>query len=1070
MPKRNDINTILIIGSGPIVIGQACEFDYSGVQACQALKEEGYRVVLVNSNPASIMTDPQFADATYIEPLHEEIIKKIIIEEKVDAVLPTMGGQTALNLAMKLYRSSFLQRSGVILIGATPDMIEKAENRSEFHQLIRKHGLEAPHGMEISSLEEAKTFIGQLNFPLIVRSSFTLGGEGSGFILHVSEFESVVNKALKASPINKAFIEESVFGWKEFELEVMRDSHDNCVIVCSIENIDPMGIHTGDSIAVAPALTLTDKEYQLMRDAALKIMRVVGIESGGANVQFAVNPFTGRMLVIEMNPRVSRSSALASKATGFPIAKIAAKLAVGFTLDEIPNEITKKTSAAFEPSLDYVVVKMPRFDFEKFPDIAPILGTSMKSVGEVMAIGRTFKEAFQKAICSLEKELYGVEEISFQTTDLEQKKQIVREYLKASHPDCYLYIGEAYRLEFEEEEIRNLCKWDPWFLRQIEDIVNFEKEIYFKRENLSKSTLLFAKSIGYSNHRISKIAGISEQQISEKLDKFNIKPVYRCVDSCAAEFDASTTFLYSTYLPYGSSSETEECRPSSAKKVIIIGSGPNHIGQGIEFDYCCVQGALAIRAMGYEAIMINCNPETVSTDYLISDRLYFSPLTSEEVLQIINRESSQGELLGVIIQLGGQTALKLAQILHAHGISILGTPFDSIDLAEDRKRFRQVIEELAFLQPVNRIAYTKNDLVSCGEQVGFPLILRPSYVIGGKFMEIVYNPQELEESTLLKKIDHFKPVLVEQFLDNAIEVEVDAIVDQEKIYIAGITEHFEKAGIHSGDSTAVIPPQTLSEALIEKLCEQTRLLAQKLRIVGFINIQFAIQKGLIYILEVNPRASRSLPFIAKATKTPLAFIGTQVMLKIPLAQFCLKECYEMPTVVVKKPIFSFNRFPSVDPSLGPEMKSTGEVMFQGNSFKDVSLKIHRYGYNLQQGSQTSILIIHTGDPILSEIKTQLENFGFEVVNITHTEVNAEILDSIKKQKFMCIIQLNCQLKSDPIRRKAIHDSCIPEITTYLDLKWLVNSLTNAQDVENIFCLQSEKSNKLEGTACVVSQT
>jgi len=1066
MPRRTDINTILVIGSGPIVIGQACEFDYSGVQACKALKEEGYRIVLVNSNPATIMTNVHFADATYIEALTVDVIERIIEKEKVDAILPTMGGQTALNLAMKLHYSGFLERNNVAMLGAKPETIEKAENRFKFYKLMQEHGLQCPKGFEVSSFKEAKNVLNTLTFPIIVRSSFTLGGEGSGFAHTAEEFERIVTRALEASPIHQAFIEESVQGWKEFEMEVMRDRLDNCVIVCSIENIDPMGVHTGDSITVSPALTLTDKEYQVMRDAAFKVMRAIEVETGGANVQFAIHPQTGQMVIIEMNPRVSRSSALASKATGYPIAKIAAKVAVGYTLDEIDIEITQKNSAAFEPSIDYVVVKIPRFDFEKFKDVTPILGTSMQSVGEVMAIGRTFKESFQKAIRSLDKNLEGFEEIKFSTNNPAEKRNIIIENIKTPHPERYLYLAEAYRQGMSEIEINSLCRWDPWFLEQIKEIVFLEKKITEQTDNFTSDFLRHMKVAGFSDRRLSQLSGHSTEAIQNKLKKFNIHPIYRRVDTCAAEFSCSTSYLYSTYLPYDSSEESCEASPTDRQKLIILGSGPNHIGQGIEFDYCCVQAAAAAKELGYEVIMINCNPETVSTDHTTSDRLYFSPLTDEDVINIIQGESKVGKIAGVFVQFGGQTSLKLAHALHMD-VSILGTSLDSIDIAEDRQRCRQFIVEEGFLQPKNDIAGTSEIFFEKSKSIGFPLILRPSYVIGGKFMEVVHNQKELETCRLLAKFDEFKPILIEEFLEEALEIEIDAISDGEAIYIAGITEHFEKAGIHSGDSTSILPTQTLSEEFLYQLRTYTVNLTKKLHIKGFINIQIALKDGKIYVLEINPRASRNIPFIEKATHVRLSFIAAQVMLGVPLSNFNLGSCFSMDGVAVKKAVFSFHRLVGVDPCLGPEMKSTGEIMIQGLDFEDVSLKIHIQEMGLLQREQDKILIISDKNSLSlsSNMMKDLIGLNFKVQCNFFSQDNIIFIDThfienatkeILKEKVKFVINLADGRHEQAELRKALLKTHTPEFKTPLEVKYLIKSLQNPEKIPSLLSLQEKQ--------------
>jgi len=1067
MPRRSDISTILIIGSGPIVIGQGCEFDYSGVQACKALKEEGYRVVLINSNPATIMTDPHLADATYVELLTADVVQKIIDIEKVDAILPTMGGQTALNLAMELHHSGFLKRKGVHILGACPETIEKAENRFEFYKLMEQQGLACPQGFKVSTFKEAQEKIDSLSFPVIIRSSFTLGGEGSGFAHTLEEFEKIVAHALNVSPTHQAFIEESVYGWKEFELEVMRDKRDNCVVVCSIENIDPMGVHTGDSITVAPALTLTDKEYQTMRDAAFKVMRATEIETGGANVQFAVHPKTGRMLVIEMNPRVSRSSALASKATGFPIAKIAAKLAVGYTLDEIPNEITQKNSAAFEPSIDYIVTKIPRFDFEKFRDVTPTLTTSMQSVGEVMAIGRTFKESFQKAIRSLEKNFFGFEDIKFPTEDPLEKRKILEERLKTPHPEQYLYVAEAYRQGLSTETIHQLCHWDPWFLEQIQEIVICEKKIQEQSSHLCPDLLRHAKTIGFSNQRLSHLSGLSVETLRAKQKKWKIHPVYRRVDTCAAEFFSPTPYFYSTYLPYPSSEDACEASPSERQKVILLGSGPNHIGQGIEFDYCCVHAAAAAKELGYEVIMINCNPETVSTDHTTSDRLYFSPLTNEDILDIIACESQKGKVIGAFVQFGGQTSLKLARALHNAGITILGTSLESIDIAEDRQRCRQLMSTEGLLQPKNEVAQTPEELFEKSQHLDFPIILRPSYVIGGKAMDIIHTPAELEHSPLYKKFSEFQPILMEEFLEEAIEVEVDAISDGQEVYIAAITENFEKAGIHSGDSTSLLPSLSLSEELLSQLEAQTRKLARKLNVKGLLNIQFAIKNDLIYVLEINPRASRTIPFAAKATGTPLVLIAAQVMLGKPLASFKLGSHFVMEGVAMKKPIFSFDRLPGVEPSLGPEMKSTGEIMLHGEDFEDISLKLYGDTCFTAQGSAETILIIadrnsiHYCRDIVKKTANWALNYYPNIVIengeiIKNTGFTKNAMRYISQKTVKCVIHLGKETDEYANVQKLIWKHKIPLLETRMDIALLMHRLNSKRETSSLLSLQERK--------------
>ncbi|MFK7974350.1 MAG: carbamoyl-phosphate synthase large subunit [Rickettsiaceae bacterium] len=938
MPKNLDFKTILIIGSGPIIIGQACEFDYSGVQACQVLRRVGYRIVLLNSNPATIMTDKSLADATYIEPMEVDVIKTIVEQEKVDAILPTLGGQTAINLIMELNRSGYLKKHFVQIIGATPEAIEHSEDRARFYKLLKNLELDCPEAKEIRSLKEGILYAEHFGFPLIVRPSYTLGGKGGSIVYNSSQFNKKVIQALEASPIGRASIEESVLGWKEFELEVVRDKKDNCIIVCSIENLDPMGIHTGDSITVAPALTLTDKEYQRMRDMAFKVIRAVGIETGGANVQFAVNPKTGRVIIIEINPRVSRSSALASKATGFPIAKVAAQLAVGYTLDELQNEITQKKCSAFEPTIDYVVIKIPRFDLAKFKGISPELGVSMKSVGEVMALGRTFPESLQKALRSLEQGYEGLSNIQFPTeTTIQERQSIIRKKLSKPTNKTIFYIAEAYRLGMTETEIYNLCNWDPWFLRQIERLIHFEEELHGYQVIQDKTLLRNAKSLGFSNKRISYITSASVENINSQLEYFNIKPTFRRVDSCSAEFNTSTAYLYSTYLPFESQNSGCESYPSNNKKVIILGSGPNRIGQAIEFDYCCVHASQAVQEIGYESIMINCNPETVSTDHTVSNKLYFSPLLTEDILDIIYAEQKAGLLLGVLVQFGGQTAIKLAADLEQAGITILGTSVDSIDFVEDRDRFRSLARHFSN-QPRNMVAITKQALFTLAEEIGFPVIVRPSYVIGGQFIEILNSTAELTNSHVYKNFDLLKPLLIEEFLENAVELDVDALSDGKDVYIAGILQHFEKAGIHSGDSSCILPAVNISSRIIEGIHSQTIYYGCELNIKGLFNIQFAIREGELYVLEINPRASRTVPFVSKAIDLDLNNIATQIALGKKLKDFQLDKKKPSDFFAIKQPVFSFERLPGVETKLGPEMHSTGEAMFFGRTLEDVIQK------------------------------------------------------------------------------------------------------------------------------------
>ena len=925
MPKRTDIKSIMIIGAGPIVIGQACEFDYSGAQACKALREEGYRVILVNSNPATIMTDPEMADATYVEPIVPEVLERIIEKEKPDALLPTMGGQTALNAALALDKLGILKKHGVELIGASAHAIEKAEDRLKFREAMDSIGLESPKSRLCKSMEDAQAALEAIGLPLIIRPSFTLGGAGGGIAYNKEEFTQIIVGGLAASPVHEVLVEESVLGWKEFEMEVVRDRADNCIIVCSIENVDPMGIHTGDSITVAPALTLTDKEYQIMRNASIAVLREIGVDTGGSNVQFAVNPEDGRLIIIEMNPRVSRSSALASKATGFPIAKVAAKLAIGYTLDELNNDITGVTPASFEPTIDYVVTKIPRFTFEKFPQAVPLLSTSMKSVGEAMAIGRTFAESLQKGLRSMETGLTGLNEINIPGAP---DRDAVRAALAQPHPFRILYVAHAFRLGLDLETIRAACKFDPWFLRQIEALVKEEEAIRANGLPSDKAGLLRLKKMGFSDARLAELAGTSAAVVAARRRAVAVTPVYKRVDTCAAEFSSQTSYMYGCYEGDGLNAPFCEARPSDRKKVVILGGGPNRIGQGIEFDYCCVHAAYAMREAGYESIMVNCNPETVSTDYDTSDRLYFEPLTDEDVIELIRVEQSRGEVLGVIVQFGGQTPLKLAQALETAGIPILGTSPDAIDLAEDRERFQKLLERLGLRQPPNGIARSASEAETIAARIGFPVVIRPSYVLGGRAMEIVHDMDQLRRYIQTAVVvSGTSPVLIDWYLRDAIEVDVDAICDGEAVYVAGVMEHIEEAGIHSGDSACSLPPHSLSDETVAELRNQTRALAKALNVVGLMNVQFAIQSGEIYILEVNPRASRTVPFVAKATGLAVAKVAARVMAGEKLSAFKLKdEARKFPHVAVKEAVFPFARFPGVDTLLGPEMKSTGEVM------------------------------------------------------------------------------------------------------------------------------------------------
>ncbi len=931
MPKRTDIKTILIIGAGPIVIGQACEFDYSGAQACKALKEEGFRVVLVNSNPATIMTDPETADVTYIEPITWKMVARIIEKERPDALLPTMGGQTALNCALDLARNGVLEKFGVELIGAREAAIEKAEDRQKFKEAMTAIGLESALSGVAHSMDEAwavQRRISQettgVGFPVIIRPSFTLGGTGGGIAYNAEEFETICKRGLEASPTGELLIEESLIGWKEFEMEVVRDRADNCIIVCSIENLDPMGIHTGDSITVAPAQTLTDKEYQLMRNASIAILREIGVDTGGSNVQFAINPQTGRMIVIEMNPRVSRSSALASKATGFPIAKVAAKLAVGFTLDELRNDITGgATPASFEPTIDYVVTKVPRFAFEKFPLADSHLTTQMKSVGEVMAMGRTFQESFQKALRGLE---VGVDGLNQKTTDRER----IEEELGEPGPERIWYVGDAFAQGFSVEEVHGLTKIDPWFLVQIKEIVDIELALEKKTlADLHAPLMSELKRKGFSDRRLAYLLDTTEGEVRKARHAMGVRPVYKRVDTCAAEFDTATSYFYSTY------EHDCEARPTQRKKVMVLGGGPNRIGQGIEFDYCCVHAAMALREDGFETIMVNCNPETVSTDYDTSDRLYFEPVTLEDVLEIVDLEKP----VGVIVQYGGQTPLKLAKALESAGVPIVGTSPESIDIAEDRERFQKLLHKLELLQPPNRTARNEEEAIRLAQEIGYPLVVRPSYVLGGRAMEIVHEQRDLERYMReAVKVSNDSPVLLDRFLNDAIEVDVDCLSDGKQVLIGGVMEHIEQAGVHSGDSACSLPPFSMSAELIDELKRQTAQMSRALHVVGLMNVQFAIQRGVVYVLEVNPRASRTVPFVSKATGLQLAKIAARAMLGRSLAEQGVHAEVVPPYYSVKEAVFPFVKFPGVDTILGPEMKSTGEVMGVAPTFAEAFMK------------------------------------------------------------------------------------------------------------------------------------
>jgi len=928
MPRRTDLDSILIIGAGPIVIGQACEFDYSGAQACKALKSEGYRIVLVNSNPATIMTDPELADATYIEPITPDMVAKIIARERPDALLPTMGGQTALNTAMALARTGVLERYGVELIGATAAAIAKAEDRQLFRQAMDKIGLASPKSRLVRSLDEALGALDAVGLPAIIRPSFTLGGTGGGVAYNAQEFEDIVRGGLRASPAQEVLIEESVLGWKEYEMEVVRDRADNCIIVCSIENVDPMGVHTGDSVCVAPALTLTDKEYQLMRNAAIAVLREIGVDTGGSNVQFAVNPEDGQLVVIEMNPRVSRSSALASKATGFPIAKIAAKLAVGYTLDELSNEITRVTPASFEPTIDYIVTKMPRFTFEKFPGTEPLLTTSMKSVGEAMSIGRSFAESMQKALRSMETGLSGFDEVKIEGVE-SAGREAVNAALAKPVPDRLLLIAQAYRHGLTTAEIHAVCHFDTWFLERIREIVEIEETVRHDGLPLDRTEFLRLKQMGFSDARLGKLAGLDEGAVSARRRRLELQPVYKRIDTCAAEFPSVTSYMYSSYEGDGFAPPECEADPSDRRKVIILGGGPNRIGQGIEFDYCCVHAAYSLRDAGIETIMVNCNPETVSTDYDTSDRLYFEPLTTEDVVEIVRVEERRGTLLGVIVQFGGQTPLKLAAALERAEIAILGTSPDAIDLAEDRQRFQGLLTRLGLRQPDNGTAHSAAEAEAIALKIGYPVVIRPSYVLGGRAMEIVHDTAGLHRYiSHAVSVSGTSPVLIDRYLQNAIEVDVDAVADGRRVEVAGIMEHIEEAGIHSGDSACSLPPYSLSPATIAEIEGQTVALARALEVVGLMNVQFAVQDGVTFVLEVNPRASRTVPFVAKATGVPIAKIAARIMAgESPIGWGEHIGDKRRPAhVAVKEAVFPFARFPGVDPILSPEMKSTGEVM------------------------------------------------------------------------------------------------------------------------------------------------
>jgi len=1002
MPKRTDIESILIIGAGPIVIGQACEFDYSGTQACKALKAEGYRVILVNSNPATIMTDPDLADATYLEPITPEIVAKIIEKEQPDALLPTMGGQTALNCALSLRKMGVLDRFGVKMIGATADAIDKAEDRELFREAMKKIGLQTPRSHQIKTLPQALEALEDIGLPTVIRPSFTLGGTGGGIAYNKAEFIDIVERGIDASPTSEVLIEESVLGWKEFEMEVVRDKKDNCIIICSIENVDPMGVHTGDSITIAPALTLTDKEYQIMRDAAIAVLREIGVETGGSNVQFAVNPANGRLVIIEMNPRVSRSSALASKATGFPIAKVAAKLAIGYTLDEIANDITGgATPASFEPTIDYVVTKIPRFAFEKFPGAEPVLTTSMKSVGEAMAIGRTFQESLQKALRSLETGLTGLDEITIEGYDPAMgiddadNKAAIRAALGTPTPDRLLKIAQAMRYGASDELIHNACRIDRWFLAQIRALVKTEAEIKAKGLPATAGAFRRLKAKGFSDQRLARLTGNKANEVMQKRRSLGVRPVFKRIDTCAAEFASPTAYMYSTYETPFAGTAADEAAPTAEKKVIILGGGPNRIGQGIEFDYCCCHAAFALKEAGYESIMVNCNPETVSTDYDTSDRLYFEPLTPEDVLEIVDTERSRGTLHGVIVQFGGQTPLKLAEPLEKAKVPILGTSPDAIDLAEDRDRFNKLIKQLKLRQPQSGIATSPDAARAIADEIGYPVLIRPSYVLGGRAMEIVRDGTQLDRyvaklASLLDRptelvVSKKSPLLIDRYLSDATEVDVDCLADGKDTFIAGIMEHIEEAGIHSGDSACALPPHSLSEATIAELERQTRALALALKVGGLMNVQYAIKNGDIYVLEVNPRASRTVPFVSKVVGLPVAKIAARIMAGESLASFKLKSA-QVRHRAVKESVFPFARFPGVDTVLGPEMKSTGEVMGIDGSFEIAFAKSQiGGGANLPRSGTVFVSVKDTDKPRILDAVRVLASLGFKCIATSGTQ-------------------------------------------------------------------------------------
>ena len=1032
MPRRTDIQTILIIGAGPIVIGQACEFDYSGAQACKALRAEGYRVVLVNSNPATIMTDPGLADATYIEPITPDLVEKIIIREKPDAILPTMGGQTALNIAMKLDAAGTLAKHNVELIGARAEVIDRAEDRLKFRDCMTSIGIESPRSAIAHTLAEARAALAETGLPAVIRPSFTLGGTGGGIAYNREEFEAIVASGLDASPTTEVLIEESVLGWKEFEMEVVRDSADNCIIVCAIENVDPMGVHTGDSVTVAPALTLTDREYQRMRDGSIACLRAIGVDTGGSNVQWALNPADGRMLVIEMNPRVSRSSALASKATGFPIAKIAAKLAVGYTLDELANDITSTTPASFEPTIDYVVVKIPRFTFEKFPGTPALLSTSMKSVGEAMSIGRSFAEALQKGLRSMETGFSGLDAID---PPGDGGRDAFRAALSKPSPDRLLMAAQALRAGISVEDIHQACRFDPWFLRELQRIVEAEQDITANGLPQEAGALRRVKALGFSDKRLAELTHQPETDIAALRDRLGVRPVYKRIDTCAGEFASVTPYMYSTY-EGGYGDPVCEADPTDKQKIIILGGGPNRIGQGIEFDYCCVHAAYALREAGFETIMVNCNPETVSTDYDTSNRLYFEPLTAEDVIALVKREQQNGQVLGCIVQYGGQTPLKLSQALTAAGIPILGTSADAIDMAEDRERFQALLNKLGLLQPPNGLARTAEEAEQVADRVGYPVVIRPSYVLGGRGMEIVYERAGLQRYIReAVRVSGDSPVLIDHYLNDAIEVDVDCVADKTTVYVAGVMEHIEEAGIHSGDSACSLPPYTLSPATVTELKAQTEAMAKALGVVGLMNVQYAIKDDTIYVLEVNPRASRTVPFVAKATGIPIAKIGARVMAGAQLSEFNLDDDAIARHVAVKEAVFPFARFPNVDTILGPEMKSTGEVMGLDVSFERAFAKAQLgAGVKLPEAG-TAFLSVRDSDKTTTVgVARRLIEMGFKLVATSGTARRIS-------EAGMAVRTINKVLEGRP--------HCVDAIKSG-DIQLVVNTANGAQSLTDSF--------------------